>query len=98
MAGTLGWRSRTPLPVPILPHVTEIIWGRDAGLPYVVMEDIIDQCTIEEAELVFTYLETRIQSLHRMHASFIKSPGKLAVLRICNQLLRRCLTASTCSL
>ena len=31
-----------------------------------VMEDIIDQCTIEEAELIFTYLETRIQSLHKM--------------------------------
>ena len=62
-----------------------------------VMEDIIDQCTIEEAELVFIYLETRIQSLHKMHVSFEKSSGKLGVLRICNQLLRRCAPQSTCS-
>ena len=50
----------------------------------------MEQCTIEEAELVFTYLETRIHTLRKMHSSFEKSPAKLAVLRICNQLLRRC--------
>lgn len=53
------------------------------------MDDIIEQSTIAEGELVFKYLETRIEALRRVHVSFEKSPAKLAVLRICNQLLRR---------
>lgn len=60
-----------------------------AALTYTLMEDIVDQCTVDEAELVFAYLETRLQTLRKIHANFKKSPAKMAVLRICNQMLRR---------
>jgi len=60
-----------------------------AVVTYTLMEDIIEFCTIEDAEHVFFYLETRIEALRKLYTSFEKSPAKMSVLRICNQLSRR---------
>ena len=64
-----------------------------AVVTYTLMEDIVDFCTIDDAEHVFFYLETRIEALRSLYANFEKSPAKMAVLRICNQLSRRCAPA-----
>lgn len=61
-----------------------------AVVTYMLMEDIVEFCTIEDAEHVFYYLETRIEALRSLYANFEKSPAKMAALRILNQLSRRC--------
>ena len=66
-----------------------------AVLTYTLMEDVVEFCTIEDAEHVFYYLETRIEALRSLYANFEKSPAKMAALRILNQLSRRC--APRCS-
>ena len=68
-----------------------------ADVTYTLMEDIVAFCTIEEAEHVFYYLETRIEALRSLYANFEKSPAKMAVLRICNQLSQRCAPLTCCS-
>ncbi len=68
-----------------------------AVVTYTLMEDIVEFCTIEDAEHVFYYLETRIEALRSLYANFEKSPAKMSVLRICNQLSRRCAPLSYCS-
>ena len=66
-----------------------------AVVTYTLMEDIVEFCTIDDAEHVFYYLETRIEALRSLYANFEKSPAKMAVLRICNQLSRRCAPTSS---
>ncbi|CAL8470063.1 g9605 [Coccomyxa elongata] len=71
----------------------------DAGLVFTIMEDVMELSTIEEAQGVFGYLESRIKKLRQVYNfSSEKSLSKLSVLRICNQLLRRLSRASSSEL
>ena len=57
----------------------------------------MELCTIEEAEGVFGYLESRLDRLRAMFNFTATAHSKLSVLRICNQLLRRLSRRARCA-
>jgi THO complex subunit 1 len=68
-----------------------------AAVIFTVMEDVMELCTIEEAEGVFGYLESRLDRLRAMFNFTATAHSKLSVLRICNQLLRRLSRRARCA-
>ncbi|KAK9915708.1 hypothetical protein WJX75_002974 [Coccomyxa subellipsoidea] len=71
----------------------------DPAVVFTIMEDVMELSTIEEAQGVFGYLESRIHKLRQVYNfGSTTSHSKLSVLRICNQLLRRLSRASSSEL
>ena len=55
-----------------------------------LIADLVEICTIDEGAQIFAYLENCVPLMKaRLNFESMGSPPKLAVLRICNQLLRR---------